>query len=133
MIEFTDNTLIEAKGDYNQVTNIMLQESTPKWMIQTDAVIRTESFISSYVLNFWDNGDIYIFETSRPPDKDLPDDDLIFLRSWVDMNNWKRLLVSNNFLEDPRWFSFWLTYFRSGIIYNEKLKQFEQDNTYKHL
>jgi hypothetical protein len=133
MIEFTDNTLIEAKGDYNQVTNIMLQESTPKWMIQTDAVIRTESFISSYVLNFWDNGDIYIFETSRPPDKDLPDDDLVFLRSWVDMNNWKRLLVSNNFLEDPRWFSFWLTYFRSGIIYNEKLKQFEQDNTYKHL
>lgn len=133
MIEFTDITLNEAGGDYHKVLDIMLKDGVSKWMIKTDAVIRTDNFVASYVLNLWDNGDIYIFETSRPPDKELPDDDIVFLRTWSEMNNWKRVIVSNNFLEDPRWFNFWLIYLRSGIIYNELLDRYEKDDIGRHF
>lgn len=127
MIEFTDLTIIECDGDYDKACSIMKQEGTKHWMLRTNSVIRTPQIISSYVLNFWYNGDVYITDTSRPPDQNAPMDDLIFLKNWILEKKWKMIIVHYSFLEDPRWWDFWKHCFRMGLIYSKKIEDYERD------
>ena len=126
MIEFTDLTIIEYDGDFEKIALIMKQEGCKEWMLRSKCVILTPQIVSSYTLHFWQNGDVYIYDTTRPPDQELPTDDLVFLKEWVLEKKWKTLIAHHNFLDDPRWWDFWKHCFRMGLIYN-KIADFEKD------
>jgi len=126
MIEFTDITLNESRGNYLHTKEIMEREGSPTWMLSTDASVVTPAIASSFTLHFWQNGLVYIMTTTHPITMEAPDDDLRFLKEWCDLNGWKTPVIHKDHLESPKEFEFWLRIFYIGLVYSEVLDSHER-------
>lgn len=132
MIRFSDTTLNETLGNFNEVKRLM---RTKTWMIATDATVvvmdEFESMASSFLLHLWDNGDVVIKGTDRPtvlggmgvaPPRDL---DIREIRNWCELNGWKRLVVDRLLVQEPLHFDYWMMQYRSGTIQCDELKKYD--------
>jgi len=126
MIEFTDITLRQTKGHYNE-TKILMEEDrlVSKWMIRSGVFVSSVMFSASYTLHFWNNRDVVIFDTDRSMIINSFDDDLRELSLWCQKAGWKHLGVNDRLLVDRHTYEFWKRSYVSGLIVNEKLKQHE--------
>jgi len=128
MIFFTDKTINEAKGNYQNVCSIMSKEAIKgDWMLRSIASVPLGTFAVDYALHFYNNGDIYIHETNRPITLEFPDLDLQELNSWYKRNGWKKLIVRDLLLESLQEYEFWMRAFRAGLISNNLLEKHEKE------
>ncbi len=133
MIELTDRTLREAKGDFDHVVRIMKEETSGQnWMLRTDAFVTCEFIAAKYTLHFWKNGNVIIYETDRPMRMDVSDDDLRELSYWCKVNKWKELQISDRLLVDRIAFEYWKRAFIAGLVKNDALQEYE-DQEMKRL
>jgi len=126
MIELTDRTLREAKGDYNDVSKIMSNETSGQdWMLRSDAFVTCQFIAARYILHFWKNGNVVIHETDRPMRMDVSDDDLRELSYWCEANRWKELQVADRLLVDRVALEYWKRAFVAGLVKNDVLQNYE--------
>jgi len=128
MIELTDATIREANGDFNEVVRIMKEDSFAEdWMLRSDAFITTPFIASKFVLHFWKNGDVVIWDTDRPVRMDISDDDLRELVKWCKINGWKELQIDDRLIGDRVSLEYWNRSFIAGLVHSETLKKREDD------
>lgn len=125
MIEFSDITLVETRGFYRQVADLM--RGTPEWMLRSDCIVHSESIVSRFILHFWHNKQVFIMEMDRPPQVDVPEDDLRELSEWCGLAGWDKPRVHKDLLEDPQSYQFWLRQYRTGLVNSEILEKNEQE------
>lgn len=126
MIEFSDRTLIEAKGSYEEVSKLMQTDGGIKWMLRSETVVDTPLVMARYLLHFWWDGRVVIMETDHPPVMEVPENDILALRDWCKENGWK-LQIHKDLIAAPTGFNFWLRLFRAGVVHSELLAVHEKD------
>lgn len=128
MIYFSDTTIIETYGDYQQIVHLMKSEGEPDvWCLSTDATVSESGIFSNYKLEFHSDGRVIISNTDRPVDNRIPDDDIRALADWANKSGWSKLCINNRLITDPAGFEFWLRIYRSGLIFSEDLQKYDQD------
>ena len=128
MIEFTDATLLQSKGYYEETKKLM-EEDGPisEWMLRSSVFVTAPMSAFSYILHFWKDGRVVIHETDRPMQIGSLDEDLRELSQWCKDAGWKELDVSDKLLVDRQAYEFWRRAFIAGLIVNEKLQQHEEE------
>ncbi len=130
MISFSDRTLFESNGNYAMTDSIMKKDgAVGEWMLRSDVFINMESIAVKYVIHFWKNGVVSIFETEHPPVLDIVYDDVQKLSEWCVENGWLKPTVNTRLLQDQREFDFWLHMYRCGLIDCEYLEKHEAEET----
>lgn len=128
MIELTDSTIREANGDFKEVSRLMKQDSWAEdWMLRSDVFIATPFIASKFILHFWKNGNVVIWDTDRPVRMDISDEDLRELVNWCKVNGWKELQVDDRLIGDRVAIEYWNRAFIAGLIHSETLKKREED------
>lgn len=125
MIEVNDVTLIEANGNREKVAELMGKEVPGEWMLKTTAFVTTEIVSSSYILHFWKNGKVIIFDVDNTQ-RIEPSDDLRELSTWVKANGWLELGVHDRLLQNRATLDYWNKAFISGLVTSEVLYEQEQ-------
>lgn len=128
MIEFTDATLCQSRGHYEETKKLM-EEDGPlsEWMLRSSVYVSTQFNAATYMLHFWKNGRVVIYETDRPMQMDSVDEDLRELSQWCQKAGWKELDINDRLLVDRHAYEFWRRSFIAGLIVNEKLQQHEEE------
>lgn len=128
MIEFTDSTLRESRGYFDEATKLMDEDGPmSEWMLRSTVYVSTPFSAATYTLHFWKNGQVVIHETDRPMQMDSIDEDLRELSQWCKKAGWKELSVGDRLLVDRHAYDFWRRSFIAGLIVNEKLQQHEEE------
>ena len=124
MIEFTDLTLRESKGDFAVTNQIM---ASKEWMLRTKAFVSTNTISCFFLLHFFSDSKFVIQETEHPMVVNVPEDDLRYLHEWAQKNGWDGPYVSDRLMNERRAKDFWLRLYRSGIIKNNMLDAAEKE------
>ncbi len=129
MIDLTDLTLNEAKGDYKEVCKLMQAGSLHggNWMLISDVSVTTTFITSNFRLHFWKNGTVVIHDTDHPLKMDISDDDFRELSQWCKNNDWTELKVDDRLLENRIALDFWTRVFISGLVGSDTLKKNEEE------
>jgi len=121
ILEFDDQTILESKdGRFENVNKIMLNESLgyPKWMIESGlqmrAVLGGRIYESSFLLHFYENGDIYIMEYAPSSEEIFTNPDIRGLHIWAGENGWKRIIPANDLVRTN--IDFWKYYWETNLI-----------------
>ncbi len=128
MIEFTDTTLRQSRG-YFEETKKLMEEDGPisEWMLRSSAFVSTPFAATTYILHFWKNGQVVIHETDRPMQVDSVDEDLRELSEWCRKAGWEGLVVGDRLLVDRHAYEFWRRSFIAGLVASQKLQQHEEE------
>jgi hypothetical protein len=126
MIRFSDGTLVEANGSFEAVSALMKEDGGIDWMLRSETVVDTPSVMARYLLHFWWDGRVVIMETDHPPVMEVPEDDILELRSWCEEKGWK-LQIHKDLIAHPAGFDFWLRLFRAGVVHSEVLAVHEKE------
>lgn len=128
MIEFSDITIRESGGHYLDTCRLMDEEIPDnKWMIISNALVASDILVSTFVLYFFYDGRVVIFEAHRPIEANVPDSDLRDLHDWCIAFGWKRLDLHDRLLENVRHYEYWMRLYQTGVIYNHKLEAKDLD------
>lgn len=134
MIYFDDITLNESRGNFHTVNSIMRDEDGVfEWMLKSKATVAATDLLgrpgmtANYVLHFWHDGKVYIMETDRPFNVEVPDDDIRELHKWCLDNGWPKLYVHKRLIADQQGFDFWKRMFISGLVQSDELAQHEDE------
>jgi len=128
MIEFADRTLRQSRGYYDETKKLMEEDGNlSEWMLRTSAFVSGPLASATYTLHFWKNGRVTIYETDRPMQMDLVDEDLRELSQWCQRAGWKELGVNDRLLIDRHAYEFWRRSFIAGLIVSEKLQHHEEE------
>jgi hypothetical protein len=128
MIEFSDLTLRETQGDFEQIKRLMQKETTGDWMLRSDFFVSNPmSLPARYLLHFWKNGRVVIHDTDRPMVMGSSDEDLRELSNWCKVNGWGELVVDGRLLLTKQGFDYWQRAFRAGLVENERLQLYEDE------
>lgn len=128
MIEFTDGTLRESRGYYKETKELMEEDgSLVEWMLRSSVFVTTAVAAAGYILHFWKDGRVVIYETDRLMQINSLDEELRELSQWCEDAGWKKLDVSDRLLVDRQAYEFWRRAFIAGLIINEKLQQHEDE------
>ncbi len=125
MIELTDMTLLEGKGNYEDISKIMCSSGPNEWMLRTNAFISAPTCAFMYTLHFWHNGEVSIYEAERPVEQGSVDDDIRELSEWCRLNGWKKLTINSRLLIDRKAHDFWHRMFLAGLIESDMLSKKE--------
>ena len=95
-IDFSDITLIEARGCFKETQEIMLNEfsGNKKWMIISDAIVKGENILTRFVLNLYDNKNICIVDYESSEKGTYYALDLSCLSEWAQQSGWNLPLSS---------------------------------------
>lgn len=128
MIEFTDATLRQSLGYYEDTKKLMEEDGeVSEWMLRSSTFVSTPMSSAIYTLHFWKNGRVVIHDTDRPMQMDSLDEDLRELSQWCQKSGWEALDVNDRLLVDRHAYEFWRRMFIAGLIHNKKLQQHEDD------
>ena len=128
MIEFTDTTLRQSRGYFDETKKLVDADGWNKeWMLRSTVFVSTQFVSATYILHFWKNGRITIYETDRPMQMDSVDEDLRELSQWCQKAGWQELSVDDRLLTDRHAYEFWRRSFIAGLVVSEKLQQHEEE------
>lgn len=128
MVELTDITLIEAKGDFPTVCKLMKEDGSPEvWMLKTEAYVTAPMLSSQFLLHCWSDGRVVIFDAIRPLQMETPIDDLQQLNEWCRNNKWQNLWIDDRLLVERQSLLYWGRMYIAGLVMNNKLKQQDED------
>jgi hypothetical protein len=89
-IDFTDLTINEAAGEFKEVKKIMSREThVDKWAIRSEATILSPSGMGLMVLQFHEDGSIYIVEYYPSMDDLFYNPDIRAISVWAQEHGWK--------------------------------------------
>ena len=113
-IDFTDVTMAETDGVFEDVKEIMMTEPPfdENWMIRTAATITSEFGVGSMTLHFYGNGDIYIHDYDPSVNDVYYNPDVSALSSWAVDVGWNRPTPNKDIAKRNKefWKYFWETY-----------------------
>lgn len=115
-LDFTDNTIIETDGVYEDVKKIMDSElgENPEWMLRSDLVLYHQYGVASFTLNFWHNREIHI-AAYNPSVKDFfNNSDLEALNFWAQENGWSKPYVTIELAQNN--ISYWKYFWSVNVI-----------------
>lgn len=128
MIEFTDTTLRESHGHFDETTKLMEEGGfLPEWMLRSTVFVSTVFVSATYTLHFWKSGRVDIYETDRSMQMNSSDEDLRELSLWCQKAGWKELGLNDRLLVDRHAYEFWRRSYIAGLIVNEQLQQHEEE------
>lgn len=97
-IQFTDITILEANGEYNEVCAAMKRPVkngvvdniiVDDWMVASEAILQNPFGFAQFNLHFFHDGSLLIADYT-PTVKDVHNPDLICLGFWAQSSGWKR-------------------------------------------
>ncbi len=128
MVEMTDITLIEAKGNFPAVCRLMREDGSPEvWMLETVAYVTAPMISSQFVLHCWNDGKVVMFDAMRPLQMETPIDDLQQLREWCKNNKWSDLWIHDRLLVERKSLFYWSRMYIAGLVMNDRLKKQDDD------
>lgn len=136
-VNFSDITLIEGKGNYNNVKRIFKNDpiSTETWMLESHITIlwQTEpdnplpmsGFFEANIHAF-NNGDIFIMNCMIP--KGMSRDIEVF-SAWAQLNHWNRPNVHRDLVDGQlmHWKHYWDTYLIDSDLLDKKFGKREEN------
>ena len=129
-LDFTDVTMAETGGVFEDVNEIMIQEPpyNDSWMIKSTVSITSEFGIGVMVLNFYGTGRIVIDEYDPTVNDVFYNPDVTALSSWAVDNGWtKPEPVSDIIRRDKEfWKYFWETYIIDSSYLDKKFGKREE-------
>jgi hypothetical protein len=138
-ITFSDITIIEGKGKYEDVAKIMSGEfaADKEWMLRTRCTLITTAGISELLLHFYSDKKVYIIEYI-PSIKDVfYNPDIQCLNLWLQDNGWGIPRPSKDLINTDKglWKHFWEIYLVDSEyfdqLYGERENIYLSDNEYK--
>lgn len=113
-LEFTDITMAETDGIYDEVKEKMLEDSpfVKKWMIKTDLIISSQFGEGFMTVHFYSDKDVVIVQYN-PSNKDVYyNPDVRALSTWAKDNGWNTPHPYKDLILDNKdfWRYFWETY-----------------------
>lgn len=127
MLYFSDATINETGGNYQQICHLMLKDGSDKWMLSSSVTVANAIISSNFMLHLWNDGIVYIMKTDRPMQMNTPDDDLRELNTWCKDNGWTKLTLAKELTEDPAGLFFWMRTYRSGLVESDELKLMDDE------
>ena len=112
-IDFTDITLSETDGKYEEVKEIMSKEivNYDKWVLRSDVTISSSSGIGSMEIQCHGDGSIYILRYIPSIADVYYNYDIQSISLWAQQNGWKIPQPKYTLVEDNKqfWKHFWET------------------------
>ena len=119
-LEFSDMTLIEAKGNYAKVVEIMDDEFTGDvWMLRTDVTIATDAGSTFMVLHFYNDGNVYIFKYMPSSSDIFFNTDIQYLSWWMQDSGWNVPRVHKELIDENIYM--WKQYWETMLVDSEYL------------
>ncbi len=112
-IDFSDITLSETDGVYEDVKKIMVEENInyDKWVLRSDTTIVSPSGIGSMEIQCHGDGSIYILQYIPSIADVFYNNDIQAISAWAQDNGWKIPQPKYTLVEDNKqfWKYFWET------------------------
>ena len=124
-LNFTDNTIIEGKGEFNKIKDIMLKEDgVSEWMLRTELQMIIDYYHNlseaRFILHLYSDGTIYINEyVPSSGEFSFYNPDVSGLLTWALENGWKRLRPSNDLAKD--YTQFWKYCWETNLVESDYL------------
>jgi hypothetical protein len=113
IIDFSDLTLAETDGDYEEVKEVMIKEipNYDKWVLRSDVTILSPSGISSMEIQCHGDGSIYILKYAPSIADVYYNNDIQAISLWAQEKGWKIPQPKYTLVEDNKqfWKHFWET------------------------
>ena len=127
-LDFSDITLLES-GDasFSSLKKIMESDFpyNSNWMVESGltftTIINKMVFEASFILHFYGNGDVYIMDYRSSSNDLYLNTDIRGLAEWIEESGWKRLLPSNDLVEEN--VEFWKYFWESHLIDSDYLEK----------
>ena len=127
MIEFTDITIIESRGNYKNTLEIMEKDVPGRdWMLETECYINVGPFSSVFKLHFWKNGDVFIWNSPLRA-SGMDDHDIEAMSRWCTKNGWKVPQINSRLLRTPQEIEYWNRTYLKGFICSEYFAKLEEE------
>lgn len=125
-IQFTDVTMLEANGNYEEVCNIVCRENMKsgiqaarnEWMLRSTVSIMSMFGYCQFVCHFYNNGKVFVAEY-YPSSKDMHNTDLRCLTYWCNEYGWKTPEPLPSVVQG--WLPFWKKEWETHIVDSEYL------------
>lgn len=112
-IDFTDITLSETDGNYDEVKIIMHEENPnyDKWVLRSDVTILSPSGVGSMEIQCHGDGSIYILKYAPSIADVYYNTDVQTISMWAQENGWRIPQPKYTLVEDSKqfWKHFWET------------------------
>ena len=115
-IDFTDITIVEADGFFEEVNNIMNEEQRgqKEWMINTDATIISPFGIGEVELHLYYTGKVYIMRYIPSVGEVYYNPDIPAMASWALEHNWISVQPFADLARSE--IDFWKHYYDTNIL-----------------
>ena len=123
-LEFTDPTVIENDGKYENINNIILEEEPMaiQWMVETNVYVTSEFGEAVFKLHLYYNKDVYIMDFMPSTDKDaLYNPDIRYLTFWAQESGWNAPQPFPDLVRENT--AFWKHFWETGLINSDFLVQ----------
>lgn len=122
-IDFTDITLSETDGKYEDVKKIMTEENPnyDKWVLRSDVTISSPSGIGIMEIQCHGDGSIYILKYIPSIADVYYNNDIQEISSWAQNNGWKIPQPKYTVVEDNK--QFWKYFWETLIIDSDYLDE----------
>jgi len=128
-INFTDLTLLEANGEFEEVNRLMsepiemiggIKSPVPsdKWVVKSTVTISHAMGFGSVICDFYHDGKIIII-SYFPSSKDLYSIDIRCLSAWASSYGWKKPEPISYIIDE--WKDFWVMQWETHVIDSEFL------------
>ena len=120
-IDFTDLTLIETEGNFEETNNIMKKEPpfNEKWVIRTFATVSSISGSGGMELQFHGDKSVYIIDYIPSIGDLFYNPDLRVISMWSQENGWKVPQPHPDLVKDNK--EFWKHFYDTLIIDSDYL------------
>jgi len=129
-IFFTDNTLLEANGEYQEVCNIMSKETkagivtlpvVKEWVLASTVTIQSEFGFASVKCDFYHDGKVIITD-HMPSTRDLYCPDIRCLRTWAEAYGWASIEPTEYAIDASPdfWKNQWDTYIIDSVVLDKR-------------
>lgn len=124
VITFTDLTVIEGEGRYDEISKIMSKDfaASKSWMLETKAVLESQFGIAVFSLHLYHDGKLFIAEFQPSMTGDIYyNPDLRYLSVWAQEKGWGLPEPLPDLVrENP---PFWKHYCEVGLIKSDYIKE----------
>lgn len=127
-LTFDDRTLLETEGDFEEVIQIMKEDSpSDTWMLRSGMnmiiTIHGQMLEAQFLLHFYSDGQVYIVEY-RPSSADMAfNPDISGLSAWIKSKGWRSLAPHSDLVRQN--LEFWKFFWETHLVDSEYL-----DNNY---
>lgn len=127
MIEFTDITILESRGNYKNTLDIMEKDVPGRdWMLDSDCYVIMGASSSKFKLHFWKNGDVFIWDSALRT-TGMDDQDIEIISRWCSDNGWNVPNINERLLKTPQETEYWNRAYLKGFVHSDYFRKLEEE------